>query len=441
MTPFARKGLVYRRLQKDTKAVMDILLVGYHPSAARLLSRPVAAVECNVYLIEEPSLFRENMHFLHTPSEGLGGVVAVRLARYQQSDEYRDIATKWHAEIGFDAVMPGREYGVKAANDLSGLLGLPHATASAVEACTDKISLREMCARAGIAQPKFREVFGPSDVREFMKSVSGPVILKPANRHASLGVTAVENTDDVERAWRHAVNDEGSTAAGDRQLRWRYIAEEKVAGPQVSMETLVQNGHIIFNNVSLMEFDDEFRETGNLVPAPLNRDLAGELDRGNARFLEAIGANLGLFHSEWKLSDDGPRLLECAARLPGILRPEQIWWAWGFNLPLAFAQVLAGSDLDPFPPALADTGCRVGSFYPPDEGSYEIEGAELLAEIPQIVDYEITAYSSDAGRAARPFAVRYVAVDRSGERLDMIRTILDSHVHVRPGGYKNSANA
>lgn len=419
---------------------MNILLVGYHPSAARLLSRSVAAAECNVYLIEEPSLFRDNIHFLHTASEGLGGIVAVRLARYQQSDEYRDIATKWHEEIGFNAIMPGREYGVKAANDLSGILGLPHPNASAVEACTNKISLRQMCARAGIPQPQFREVFGPSDVREFMKSLYGPVILKPANRHASLGVTALENTDDAERAWRHAVNDEGSTAAGDRNLHWKYIIEEKVSGPQISTETLVQNEHIIFNNVSLMEFDDEFREIANLVPAPLDRDLASELDRANARFLEAIGANLGLFHSEWKLSDDGPRLLECAARLPGILRPEQIWWAWGFNLPLAFAQVLAGMQLDPHPPALADAGCRVGSFYPPGEGSYVIEGTELLAEIPQIVDYEVTAYSDGAIRAARPFAIRYVAVDRSRERLDRIRTILDSHMRVRLEEYKTGAH-
>lgn len=43
---------------------MDILPVGYHPSAARLPSHSASRAECTVYLIEEPLLFSDNMHFL-----------------------------------------------------------------------------------------------------------------------------------------------------------------------------------------------------------------------------------------------------------------------------------------------------------------------------------------------------------------------------------------
>lgn len=184
-----------------------ILLVGYHPSVVRLLGGDLSDASEQLYLLEEPTLFTPELPFLHLDRPE-AGVIDVRLGRYQQSTEYREIVRRWHEEISFDAVMPGREYGVVAARDIARMLSLPHPSDTAVEACTNKLALRLLCQRAGIRQTAFHEVSGPNDVADFLASHS-PAILKPANRHASLGVVRIDRVGDIARAWRHAAADQG----------------------------------------------------------------------------------------------------------------------------------------------------------------------------------------------------------------------------------------
>ncbi|WP_211769509.1 ATP-grasp domain-containing protein [Kutzneria sp. CA-103260] len=400
---------------------------------ARLLADVTTDSETKVYLLEEPTLHDADMPYLRLDIPDAGGIVGVRTARYQQSSDYRDVVAEWHKEVGFDAVMPGREYGVIAAFEIAGTLGLPRPSALAIDACTDKLTLREMCARAGIRQPAFAEVSSAQEVRNFVAAVGGEVILKPANRHASLGVVELSGAHQAETAWRRTTQHQGPRAVKDRSLSWRYMAEERLTGPQVSVETLVQDGRAIFHNVSLMEFSAEFLEIGNVVPAPLSPECHRELIDAEERFLEAINADLGIFHSEWKLSPDGPRIIECAARLPGILRSEQIWWTQGFNLPLAFARLLSGQSVDPVPTGAASRFSFVGTIYAEAGVVTSVTGLEFLDELPQVVKYEVKVH---VGQRIKPdhnpwnYCVRYVLVDPLVKNITRVREFLDSHIRV-----------
>jgi len=416
---------------------VNVLLIGYHVSAARLLADPTALNGCKVYLLEEPSMFAPDLPYLHLEQQDLNGIVDVRLARYHQSDECYAEAARWHKEVGFHAVVPGREYGVRPAFEIAGLLDLPRPSSEAIDACTDKLLLRDACQTAGISQPAYAEVFGPGDIEDFMKEVNSDVIVKPANRHASLGVVALTDVNRAADAWRHTVEAEGPSAPKDRQVTWRYMVEERLVGGQVSMETLVHSGDVVFNNISDMDFGPGFVELGNTVPAALDTTTEQSLLEANAAFLKAVNADLGLFHSEWRLTAEGPRLIECAARLPGISRPEQIWWAWGYNLALAFAEVLSDRRPTQRPPTRPQRICHIGSLYSEPGMVSELKGIGLLDEIPQIVDYEINAQPGKKLPATQDtwsYALRYTIVEESAQRMqhikDIVRRSLD--VVIRP---------
>lgn len=410
-----------------------VLLVGYHPSIGRLLAAPATSHPEQVHLMEEPSLFEPTLPFLHLDEPELGGIVEVRTARYQQRDEYSALVSSWADDISFDAVMPGREYGVQASGAIARMLDLPHPGKTAIEACTNKLKLRSVCGEFGIPQPAFSPVRSADDLREFVRA-NGSGVVKPANRHAALGVSKVEDAGEVEAAWLRTTSDPGPDAVSDRDLQWDYLAEEWLDGQQVSVESLVSQGTTVFHNVTWVELDPglDFVEAACIVPAPLPESDYGAIIDAQEALLGAIQARVGLFHSEWKLTESGPRLLECAARVPGGLLPEQIWWAWDFNICLAFSQVLQGRKLAPRPPSSPRRACLIRFLYAEAGEVKSIEGLGVVRSTPQIADFKCVSVGErvDATRNPWNYSARFVLVGDSVQEVQDLRARIDGEFRV-----------
>jgi len=410
----------------------NILLIGHHSSVARLLSLPSSSRLHTVYLLEEPSIARETISPCHADQPHLGGIVAIRPGKYQQTHQHLETVTDWHNSVGFDAVIPGREFGVRAAQAAAKQLRLPFTSDSAVDVCTDKYRLRELCAAADIPQGKFGQVSDAEGVAEFVRKI-GKSVLKPANRHGSLGVVAVSSPENATEAWGVATEDLGPWALPDRSLDWTYLIEEWLDGPQVSIETIVWEKEAIFHNVSLMEFEPEksMLEVAVTVPAPLSDGVYRDLIKAKEAFLRTAGANRGIFHSEWKLTPNGPRLIECASRMPGGLRPEQILWSWGLNICEAFVDVMSGRR--PEVPSHPHSISLVRTLYPSPGVVRGITGLRLLEETPTVVHFTnrlSIGDSFDRHPDAWGPTVQYMAVCQSEAELASTRALLDAEVAI-----------
>jgi biotin carboxylase len=412
-----------------------ILLFGYHPSIGRLLSVPALRPPEQVHLIEEPSLFTPTLPFIRLNQPELGGIVDVRVARYQQHDEYVPVVEKWREGMSFDAVMPGREYGVRASAATAKMLSLPYPGDTAIASCTNKLVLRRLCRDAGIPQPTFSEVRSSDDLRAFIAD-NGPAVIKPANRHAALGVSKLDAAEDADAAWLHATKDEGPDAVRDRRLRWKYLVETWLDGQQVSVESLVHHRSPIFHNVTWVEMEPgrDFVEAACIVPAPLPLEDRGAIIAAQEGLLLALHAEVGLFHSEWKLTRRGPKLLECAARVPGGLLPEQIWWAWDFNICLAFSQVLQGRAPVPEPPQAANRVCLIRFVYAPAGEVKHIEGLARVSDLPKVVDFKCNLSLGDRVDAKRNpwnYAARFVLVGETVEELQDLRAHIEANLRIK----------
>lgn len=293
------------------------VLVGYSPVMLGKLDGRLPAG--SVLVLEEPAVIR---------ARGIAGLadrhpcVAALLPAPCQDEAHPDRLTRAVPRPpGVRAVVPVVEYAVVTAAALAEAWGLPGAGPKAALVLRDKGLLRAALAGTDVAQPAWTAVGGPDDVARFRAAHGGEAVLKPANRQASLGVQLLGPEDDVRAAWERTTGADEPTLRARYADDARYLAEQRLRGPEVSVEAVVHQGVIGFTNITAKTVQDSRHpvETGHAVPAALPPGTEEGLRRALARLAETVGFRSGILHSEWILADgDGrPHLVECAGRMPG----------------------------------------------------------------------------------------------------------------------------
>ena len=91
---------------------------------------------------------------------------------------------------------------------------------------------------------------GPRDVLAFMRRHPGPIVLKPANRQASVGIQVIRDPAEISDAWLNCLVQDESVYVPDRPIERRMLAERFVCGHEYSVEMLVRAGEQLFFNVT-----------------------------------------------------------------------------------------------------------------------------------------------------------------------------------------------
>ncbi|MFI9066219.1 acetyl-CoA carboxylase biotin carboxylase subunit family protein [Streptomyces sp. NPDC053429] len=215
-------------------------------------------------------------------------------------------ARRWRGRYTVRGAYAVGETLVEQTGLLCDALGLPGPGLRATRVCRSKYLqrwyLEEYSPASLVVPPGGRE---DAD----LAALGYPVVVKPATRHSSSGVVAVGD----EAALRELLT---SYPAHETVL-----IEQKVAGQEYSVESLVQHGRPVFTSVTRKETTESgaqtFVELAHSVPNARAEADAALLD-ANRRMLETLGFRDGIAHAEWRTGDDGrPYLMEVAARTPG----------------------------------------------------------------------------------------------------------------------------
>jgi biotin carboxylase len=300
------------------------------------------------------------------------------------------------------AVIPAKEYAVVAAAWLAEQWGLAGAGVDAARALRDKVRLRQVAAAHGISQPVWEIATGPADAVRIRGR--GSCVIKPSNRQGSLGVTLIgENDSDdlVRSAWNAVV---GATEAGIRTSHMptpEILVEERLFGREVSVEALVCDGTIVFENVTdkVVQPGPFPVEVGHSVPAVLTPDVRARLSEVTYDLVEALKYGSGVLHAEWMLVDGEPHLIECAGRLPGDRIVDLIDLAYGGNLVADFVTVLEGKE-----PSRSQQPVRGAAvhFVQQRPGTVrEVRGVSEVEAADEVVEVEMTAKAGDRIELAR----------------------------------------
>ncbi|OIJ65476.1 ATP-grasp domain-containing protein [Streptomyces mangrovisoli] len=382
----------------------QVVFVGYNAAYLRAIDGSVPSG--SVVVIEEPDIIRKRE--LQDAAARFDCLDRIVPASYQQSAGALDLAAELTATRPVAAVVPGLEYAVPATAALAEKLGLPGATESAALALRDKVRLREVSGAGGVRNPRWREVHGPADIVDF--AGDGPVVVKPANRQASVGVQLLDSVDTVTaaRAWERTSSAAEYEQVPDRQLAWRFLAEERLHGPEYSVEALVRDGEIIFENVTAKTVipGPYPVELGHLLPAPLDDGTQAAFGTAMRALVAATGFGTGILHAEWILTGAGPTLVECAGRCPGDYLIDLVDLAYGTRIRLTLIDLLAGR-----PVTLPRSASRSSAirFLAAEPGTVaEVAGVDTARGLSGVEAAEVDV---EAGQEVRPWASSW---DRAG---------------------------
>lgn len=288
-----------------------------------------------------------------------------------------DVLKPLHGERPFDRVLTTTEPAGESTGFVVDSLGLPGVSEATARALKDKVLTRKLLDERGLSPVRHRHVTSAEDVKRFRAEIGDRVIVKPADGVASMHIHQVATDADAEWAWQ-MLQDAGVA---------KMIAEEYLEGPVVSVDSFSFAGRHLPIGYSEYRMNDRYVEwevsTPSRIAAPY-RDALFEL---TPKLLDAVGLTEGPSHSEFVLTENGPRVLESHARLAGSGAPELVRRAFGLDLNRMFLTIPLGIDELPQTSPEPRGGASV-RFFTPEPGtvtSVEIEDgtADVIKTVPK----------------------------------------------------------
>ncbi|WP_458682627.1 ATP-grasp domain-containing protein [Prescottella equi] len=303
-------------------------------------------------------------------------------------------ARRIHAATPIDGVLTSCDYYLGSAARIAAELGLSGPVPEAVETACNKALARAALDRAGLPGPRHATVADddPIGLRTAIDAVGFPLVVKPTDLCAGM---FVRRADAWETA-RAAVADLRDFTTNARGQRREPVAllEEFVDGPEFSVESWIQDGEIHTVGVTDKSLGGTsgFVETGHMFPAAVNDQDRTRLIAAAESAIRAVGLDHGVVHTELRLTDSGPRIIEINPRPAGNQITELIRHVAGINLPRVAVELALGRA--PSLPPVSDErrdGARplsaaVSMLVPTRAGVLTgIQGVEAVAADPAVI--------------------------------------------------------
>ncbi|MEH1030728.1 ATP-grasp domain-containing protein [Micromonospora profundi] len=208
-------------------------------------------------------------------------------------------------------------------------LGLSTHTAETVAAVHDKHLMRRVLADAGVEKVVAVRLDNEAAVVEWVRANPGTWVLKPVDGTASAGVALVRSHREAAAAYQRCV----ATEHTGRRHSPEVLLEEYLTGPQVSVESLSEDGeHVVVAYTGKYSDPATFVELGHVVPAVIDDAARAGLAAHTTEVLDALGVRDGTCHTEFVLTPDGPRTIETHLRVAGDEIPYLVHDATGVDL-------------------------------------------------------------------------------------------------------------
>ncbi|MEV6907374.1 ATP-grasp domain-containing protein [Amycolatopsis sp. NPDC051071] len=258
-----------------------------------------------------------------------------------------------------DGVLCWDEGRIHATAYVAEALGLRCGDPAMIWRLRDKAQTRAALAEAGVPQPRSVKVGTLAQALAAAEQVGYPAILKPRGLGASLGVVRVDDPARLREMFaftRDTKAPDPVVYASDHPV----LVEECVTGEEISVDSVVQDGKVspLFVARKVVGFPPYAEEVGHYVDAddPLLTDSTFTAILQDTH--TALGFRDGWTHTEYMLTETGPKLIEVNGRLGGDLIPYLGKLATGIDPGVLAAAAACGGTLDLNPTRRQVAGIR-----------------------------------------------------------------------------------
>lgn len=222
-----------------------------------------------------------------------------------------------------------------------GLVGNSH---QASVTANNKYSMRQAFMNAGVPCPKFLCVEDSADATtdKIENSMKLPLIVKPADRSGSLGVTKVENIEVLKDAIDNALA---------CSFKKQAMVEEFVGGREISVEFISYQGEHYPLQITdkVTTGAPHFVELEHHQPSTLSGEMYAKIYAITENALNALGITNGASHSEYKITDDGDiYVIEIGGRMGGdFIGSDLVRLSTGYDFVKGVSDVALGTFNEP----------------------------------------------------------------------------------------------
>lgn len=232
-----------------------------------------------------------------------------------------------------DRIIALEEFDVVTAALMREHLCMPGLSSSRAKIFRDKLSMAVCSQRGGIDVPEFVPLLNSEEVNEFMNRVPGPWVVKPRSDVSAIGISKVEEPNQV---WRTI--EQMNERENLQERASYYVLARFIAGEVFHVDSVVSEGKVVFAGVN--QYGRPPMQVAHHGGAYISRTVArGSADEKallaiNSRLVKALGLERGATHAEFiKSTDDGQfYFLEIAARVGGAYIAEVLEAATGVNI-------------------------------------------------------------------------------------------------------------
>ena len=279
---------------------------------------------------------------------------------------------------------------------------------------TIKSHMRKRLEENHVPVPVYYVVENWAGFWEAVKALDGRCIVKPSDNAGSRGVTLLEGGEKTEEELRRAYDySKGNSRNGI------VMVEEFMSGAEVSVEAMTVNGktEIISITDKYITPPPYFVEIAHSEPSRLGGEIQERIREVALQAIRAIRLQNGPSHTEIKVTEEGPKVVEIAARLGGdFITSRLVPLSTGVDLVGASVRLAAGEA-----PDLSAKWQRAAAIHFIQSGKGKLRRLEIGEEIfrmdgvEEAVLYKKAGDTTDGTRSSNDRLGHIITVGRTPE--------------------------
>ena len=236
--------------------------------------------------------------------------------------------TGFNTKLNPTHVIAGTESGVFPAAVLRRLYGARQSSQTLLTRCTDKTEMKSYLSKHKIPMARFIIHQRNLKAEKIVNALGLPLVVKDRINSGGRNVVITETVGELR------------SLMGPERLY-----EEFLNAAEGSIESFVENGHIIFSSTT----EYHITKFANVVPAGYRPDEIERIEALNRKVIKALNIKWGLTHLEYYRAPAGELFGEIALRPPGGYIMELLKEAYGFDPWQAFVKVELGLNVGRLP--------------------------------------------------------------------------------------------